>query len=100
MTVLSARSKPPSARMERWPLYLQQFHYELTHIRGKDNAADVLSRLPVGQIQNEETGETEDFAYSVSIDAMPAALVPKEVDLASANDPTLQLVRRAIMTDD
>ena len=67
VTVLSARSKPPSPRIERWLLYLKQFQYELTHIRAKDNAADVLSRLPFGQTQNEETSETEDFAYSVAM---------------------------------
>ena len=65
------------------------------HIRGKDNAADVLTRLPVGQTQNEKTSETEDFAYSVAVEAMPAA---KQVEVASADDTTLQLVRQAIMT--
>jgi len=54
----------------------------LRHIRGKDNAAVVLSRTPVSQTQNEATSETEDFAYSVAIEAMPAALVPKQVDVA------------------
>ena len=77
VTVLSPRYKPPSARIERWLLYLQQFQYEWMHIRGKDNAADVLSCLPVGQTQNEETSETEDYAYRVAIKAMPAALVPQ-----------------------
>ena len=100
VTVLSPRSKPPSARIERWLLYLQQFQYDLMHIRGKDNAADVLSRLPVGQTQNEESSETKDFAYSVAIEAMPAALVPKQVEVASAEDTTLQLVRQAIMMGD
>ena len=69
-------------------------------IRGKDNAADVLSRPPVGQTQNEETSETEDFAYSVAIEGMPAALVPKQVEVASADDTTLQPVRQAIMAGD
>ena len=46
VTVLSPRSKPPSARIERWLLYLQQFQYDI-----RDNAADVLIRLPVGQTQ-------------------------------------------------
>ena len=31
---------------------------------------------------------------------MPAALVPKEVESASEKDPTLQLVRNAVITDD
>ena len=55
VTVLSAKSKPPSARIERWLLYLQQFQYTLTHIPGKENAADVLSRLPVGSTQDDDT---------------------------------------------
>lgn len=31
LIVLGAKSKPPSARIERWLLYLQQFQYKLTH---------------------------------------------------------------------
>ena len=31
--VLGAKSKPPSVRIERWLLYLQQFQYKLTHMR-------------------------------------------------------------------
>ena len=98
VTVLSAKSKPPSARIERWLLYLQQFQYTLTHIPGKDNAADVLSRLLVGSTQDEDNQETEDFAYSVASAAVPAALLPKQVETASANDPTLQIVRKAVTT--
>lgn len=98
--VLSPKSKPPSARTQRWLLYLQQYQYELTHIRGKDNAAYVLSCLFVGQTQDESTKETEDFAHSVAREAVPAALVPKQVEIASENDPTLQLVRQAIITGD
>ena len=33
-------------------------------------------------------------------EAVPAALVPKEVEIASEKDPTLQLVRNAVITDD
>ena len=90
----------PSARIERWLLYLRQLQYDLMHIRGKDNAADVLSRLRVSQTQNEETSQIEYFAYSVAVEAMPAALVPKQVEVASADDTTFQLERQAIMTGD
>ena len=100
VTVLSAKSKPPSARIERWLLYLQQFQYTLTHIPGKDNAADVLSRLPVGSTEDDDTRETEDFAYSVASAAVPAALLPKHVETATENDPTLRLVRKAVTTGD
>ena len=72
----------------------------MTHIRGKDNAGDVLSRLPVGRAQDKDTVKTEDFAYSVVTEAMPAALTPQQVETASAEDPTLQLVRQAAITGD
>lgn len=72
----------------------------MTHIRGKDNTADVLSRLPVGRAQDKDTVKTEDFAYSVVTEAMPAALTPQQVETASAEDPTLQLVRQAAITGD
>ena len=100
VTVLSAKSKLPSARIERWLLYLQQFQYTLTHIPGKANAADVLSRLPVGSTRNEDTQEIEDFTYSVASAAVPATLVLKQVETATANDPTLQRVHKAVMTSD
>ena len=79
---------------------MQQFQYTLTHIPGKDNAADVLSRLPVGSTQDDDTRESEDLAYSVASAAVPAALLPKHVETATANDPTLRLVRKAVTTGD
>ena len=98
VTVLDSQSKPPFARTERWLLYPQQFQYELTHIRGKDNAADVLSRLSVGHAQDKDTVKTEDFAYSVVTEAMPAPSTPKQVETPSAEDPTLKLVHQAVIT--
>ena len=71
-----------------------------THIPGKDNAADVLSRLPVGSTQDEDTRQTEDFAYSVASATGIAALLPEQVETATAHDPTLQTVRKAAATGD
>ena len=34
----------------------------------------------------------------VAIEAMPSVLVPKQVEIASAEDPTLQLVHQVIVT--
>ena len=72
----------------------------MAHIPGKDNAADVLSRLPVGSTQDDDTRETEDFAYSVASAAVPAALLPKHVETATTNDLTLRLVRKAVTLGD
>ena len=99
LIVLGAKSKPVSARIERWLLYLQQFQHKLTHIQGNDNP-DVFNRLPVNTSQDHETQATEEFAHNVAREAVPAALVPKEVETASEKDPTLRLVRNAVITDD
>ncbi len=96
----NSKSRPPSARIERWLLYLQQFKYKLTHIRGKDNRADSLSRLPVDSVADTDAIDTEDFAYSVANGAMPVALASREVELVSENDVTLKLVRQAVLTGD
>ena len=50
--------------------------------------------------QDEDTQETEDFAYSLASAAVPAALVPKQIESASADDPTLKLVRQTVRTGD
>ena len=47
-------SKNANARLMRWALYLQQFHFKIKYIKGSANiGADLLSRLL------ERTGATE-----------------------------------------
>ena len=96
VTVLGVKSTPPSARIERWLLYLQQFRYVVTHISGKENSADALNRLPVGPAQDHDARESTEYACSIASEAVPAALTPQQVEQASAKDPTLQLVRQAV----
>ena len=85
---------------------MQQFQHEITYIRGRDNVAlDVLSRLPVASPEEEEEEEdnrkgTEKFTYSVISQAIPIALIPSEVEALSAKDPTLELVRQAVILGD
>ena len=43
-TIYGPRSKP-SARIERWILRLQPYHFNVVYIRGVNNIADPLSRL-------------------------------------------------------
>lgn len=100
ITVLGPHSKPPSARIERWLLYLQQFRYKVTHIQGKYNSADALSRLPVDPPQASETAATKVYACSLASEAIPSSLTPKDVELASETDPTLKLIREAVSSGD
>ena len=70
ITVPGPNSKPPSARIERWLLYLQQFRYNVTHIQGKYNSGNVLSRLPVGRAKFNDPAATKVYACSVASQAV------------------------------
>jgi len=93
VTALSAKSTPPSARIERWLLHLQQCCYVVTHISGTENSADALSRL---QLRTMMPCESTEYACGIASEAVPAALTLQQVEQASAKDPTLQLVRQAV----
>ena len=59
-----------------------------------------MSRLPVDQSQEDYVKQMEEYAYSIASDSMPAALIPREVEEASRQDPILQSVREAVNTGD
>ena len=70
----------------------------MVHIPGRKTRVDVLNRLPVPE-QNtvstisEDCRLTDEYVFSVIADAVPAALVPRDVEKTSAEDATFQLVR-------
>ena len=99
VTMLGPKSTPPSPRIERWLLYMQQFNYEVKHIPGKANYADVLSRLQLNDIDI-HTRQTEEYAYCVVKDAVPNALSARQIERASAEDVTLQKISKSITTDE
>lgn len=96
VTLLGIKGTPPSACIERWLLYLQQFCYVVMHISGKENYADALSCLPVGPAQDHDTHESTEYACSIASEAVPAAVTPQQVEQASAKDPMLQLVHQIV----
>ena len=100
LKVLSPNSKAPSARVERWLLFLQDFKYSVVHIAGKSNYADVLSRLPVEDCDSKCCENTEDFAYSVVSEAVPSAMKLKLIETETKNDPMLRKVESCILSDD
>lgn len=94
--IYSQRSKP-CARIERWVLRLQPYDYHVVHIAGKQNIADSLSRLLSERSQNEiHEHESEEYVRFIAVNATPVALTTREVEEASAIDPELPEVRKAI----
>ena len=99
LKVFSRRSKAPSARIERWLLFLQQFSYTIQHISGKQNHADVLSRLPLDTEDCTEEQETEHFAHSVVEAAVPAALTIQRVLEETMADADCTKLKVCILQD-
>ena len=79
---------------------MQQFKYTIRPIHGKENPAGALKRLQVGEVAKEFLRQTEDCALTVVTDAIPAALLPCQMERESELDPTLQLVHEALTTGD
>ena len=64
----------------------------MTRIFGKSNYVDVLSRLSIGEFPKHQVQTTDDIDYIAVVDAIEAALNPKEIEGKSAKDPTLRSV--------
>lgn len=92
------RSKPCS-RIERWVLRLQAFEYNIKHIPGEKNVADVFSRL--------STLEPTPFDYSeelfvneiASMAANNAALRWEEIESISRRDDETRQLLETILSD-
>ena len=100
LKVFGPDSKPPSARIERWLLYLQQFKYTMKYVKGKQNYADPLSRLPVDTCDTTAQQATEEFAYSMVNQSVPSAMSVKEIEKESSKDSFLQMIEKSILSHD
>jgi hypothetical protein len=92
--IYSERSKP-SARIERWVLRLQPYDFTVSHIPGKQMAADALSRL-IAESKSETADEAEQFVRYIAQEAAPKALKIREIERESDRDEKLAVVRDCI----
>ena len=97
--IYGPRSKP-SARIERWILRLQPNNYNVVYIPGSKNVADPLSRLlklePGSQSPVVYNQGADEYVRFIVITATPSALTTRQIEEASANDPKLDEVRKAM----
>ena len=95
--IYSERSTP-SARVERWVLRLQPYHFTVKYIPGPTNIADALSRL-TGDGPANRRNKTEEYVSFVATNATPVYLSIDEIEKESADDRELTEVRKCILTD-
>ena len=97
LQIYSPKGKP-SPRVLRWSLRLLPYQFTLEYSPGDSNPADVLSRQPL-QDSNQDSGgedEAEHFINHTVANAIPKAITLSELHLVSSNDEELQDIRKAI----
>ena len=101
LTVLYNHTGRPSPRILRWGLRLMSYDYEIKHIAGKVNPADMLSICPMPHDKSalDESEKTEEYINSVLVYSIPKAVTLSEVIEESQNDRILQEVIECVKRD-
>ena len=88
-----------AARIQRWAIFLTAFHYDIKHIKGTENYADWLSRMPVKDtLETQKDREWADEAPNVYLNNVQkydfASLDWRQVQRATREDSTLCKIMR------
>ncbi len=86
-----------NARLERWALKLQPYHFTISYSPGKTNPADYLSRHPLATTHpSTASDQAEEYIAFLSDHTTPKAMTVSEVKQSTRADPTLQAVIDAL----
>ncbi|CAB4008646.1 hypothetical protein BSL78_21779 [Paramuricea clavata] len=87
----------PNARLERWALKLQPYHFTISYSPGKTNPADYLSRHPLATTHSSTAStQAEEYISFLANYTTPKAMTVDEVKQFTRIDPTLQCVSDAL----
>ena len=101
LKVIYSPAGKPSPRILRWGLRLQSYSFDIVHIPGSTNPADMLSIHPVDvdDRAEKECDETEKFINAIVTYSVPKALSLSEVIKESQEDETLKKVQECIASN-
>ena len=101
LTVIYSPKGKPSPRILRWGLRLQSYSFNIIHIPGSTNPADMLSihPIPTDDQAEVESEETEMFINAIISYAVPKALTLSEIITESNKDETLVKVQQSVATN-
>ena len=94
--IYSTRSRP-SARIERWVLWLQPYVFSVKYLPGELNIADALSRLTKIE-EKESRSVAEEYIRFVANTTVPQAMSAEEIERESSVDDELDTLRECIKT--
>ena len=97
--MIYSHTSKPSARIERWVLRLQPFHFTVKHVPDSENIADTLSRLTQADPEVNRN-VAEEYISFVAEQVLPNAIPIQEVEHESAQDTELSQIRECIRSGD
>ena len=82
LTLNNAKSRPP-ARIERWNLRLQEYHFSTVHTKGQDSPSDFLFRHPSPDISSVEQESAEQYVRFIVTHSTPKGMSLVEIQQAT-----------------
>ncbi len=98
VSILKNPASRPSARMERWLLFLQHYVMDIEYTRGTSNPSDYLSRYGTLTCPSKEEKTTEHYINFLTSVPIHQALTMEELASATAEDTQLQAIITALDT--
>ena len=101
LKVIYSHTGKPSPGILRWGLRLQSYSFNIIHIPGKTNPADMLSIHPalIDDHAEKESAETEKFINAIVTYSVPKALSLSEIIQESQEDDILKKVQQCIASN-
>ena len=89
---------PPRIQRLAWRLY--QYNYKIEHVAGEKNIADLLSRLPLSELDETTSGRVADsyIRFVVGFDDSERALSFAHLRAATAKDKILSVLLNLIQS--
>uniref|UniRef100_A0A1Y1N2I4 RNA-directed DNA polymerase n=3 Tax=Photinus pyralis TaxID=7054 RepID=A0A1Y1N2I4_PHOPY len=82
-----------ASRVQRWAVYLNDFHFEIKYVKGTDNfSADCMSRLPLQCNEYSHDEETQYSHLNFIIENGTLPITAEDIKIETQEDPEFKLL--------